>query len=781
MSKATLRLLLIPAGVIVLVTALCVWLMVRGLSGGGVVAGGYAELGPVTFVGREGCVECHQDQYNDWHGSHHDKAMDHANDETVLGDFNDTTFANYGVTSRFYRKQNGEIQEFWVNTEGPDGTMQDYRIDFVFGVEPLQQYLIEFPGGRYQCLPIAWDTRAVEAGGQRWFHMYPDERIAHDDPLFWAGPLQNWNYMCGQCHTTDYTLGYDADTDTFNTTYNEIDVSCEACHGPGSRHEVWARKGRSRQLGEDIGMMTDMRALEDNDAQINTCIVCHSRRSLIADHYQHGDTIENHFVPEILRETLYHADGQIQDEVYVYGSFAQSEMYHHQNVKCSDCHNPHSLDLIADGNALCVRCHIPNEEHPDGFDTVKHHFHEMGTPGASCVECHMPETVYMVVDPRRDHSMRVPRPDLSVELGGPNACTMCHEDQTDQWAADAVVNWHGSERPGNLGEPNQARVFAAARRGEPSAEADLITMVSDNNRTPIVRATAIYELRQYPSEQATQAILKMLKADSFWLRYYAAGGMNRVSFDRQALALAPLLKDPSRAVRSEAARVLSAGGAAMLPPDIKADYDAAVAEYEDTQKVIANQPGGRLNLAVLYGNQNKPEKAREQYLIALKKDPTFVPALMNLATVANQAGSNQEAETYLRKVIDFQPEYAEGWYSLGLLLAEEGDLNGSTESLGKAAELAPSDIRMLRNYAVALHQSRRLPEALRAYQNAVEAAPNDAQSLNHLATFYTQLGYPEHALPLVERLRKLTPTDQAVLQFEMQLRTMVQQKQASSP
>ena len=785
MSKASLRLLLIPVGIVLAVVLLCLGVVQASKRTSGLRAdsarGVAPDLGPVAFVGRDNCIQCHQDEYDDWHGSHHDQAMDHANPQTVLGDFDDSTFDYFGVQSRFFKKQVAGQTEFWVHTEGPDGQMQDYRIDFVFGVEPLQQYLIEFPGGRYQCLPIAWDTRPQAVGGQRWFHLYDGEKISHDDPLFWTGPLQNWNFMCGQCHSTNYTLGYDADTDAFNTTYNEIDVSCEACHGPGSRHEVWAGLGRQRGLGEDIGLLTDLKALQDNDAQINTCIVCHSRRSLLADGYQHGASIENHFVPEILRESLYHPDGAIQDEVYVYGSFVQSEMYHHQNVKCSDCHNPHSLKLRHDDNMLCVRCHIPNANNPDGYDTPKHHFHEVGTEGASCVECHMPETTYMVVDPRRDHSMRVPRPDLSVEVGGPNACTKCHTDQSDQWAADAVTKWYGPSRASNLGVPNHARVFAAARENKPSAEADLNTIANDEKRPVIVRATALHELRRYGGQASTDTVLKMLKAESFWLRHYAVMAVARLAPERQAIELGPMLSDPALAVRVEAARVLSEGAQNVLADSLRPVYEKAIAEYEQSQLLVANQAGGRLNLGVLYTNQGKPDEAKAQYEIALKKDPTFLPAMVNLATLENQAGNNPAAESLLRRAVEQQPDFAEGWYSLGLLVAETKGVAEAVDYLGKAAELAPQNLGMARNYAVALHQAARLPEALREYQRAVTIAPNDLQALQYLASFYLQIGYPEHALPLVQRLRLLSPQDQDLLRFETQVQAMLQQKQRANP
>ncbi|HHH43504.1 MAG TPA: hypothetical protein ENK49_05140, partial [Gammaproteobacteria bacterium] len=200
--------------------------------------------GSAEFVGRPVCTACHTEQAVQWSGSNHDQAMQLATSHTVLGNFDNATFTNFGVTSSFFKK-NGR---FMVRTVGPDGKLKDYEIKYTFGVEPLQQYLVEFPGGRLQALSLAWDTRSKQQGGQRWFHLYPDENIAYDDELHWTRPSQNWNSMCAECHSTNLEKNYDPVTRTFATSWSEIDVSCEACHGPGSNHVRWAehKSGRGK-------------------------------------------------------------------------------------------------------------------------------------------------------------------------------------------------------------------------------------------------------------------------------------------------------------------------------------------------------------------------------------------------------------------------------------------------------------------------------------------------------------------------------------------------------
>ena len=198
-----------------------------------------------TFVGGKACAECHQQQYAEWSDSHHDLAMQDASEETVRGDFEDAAFTAHGVTSRFFRR-NGD---YFVNTEGPDGKLFDYKIDYTFGVYPLQQYLIAFPEGRYQALGLAWDARPKASGGQRWFHLYPDEHIRPDDVLHWTQINQNWNFMCADCHSTNLQRNFDVAQDRYETTWSELDVSCEACHGPGSKHVAWGRSESTDDSG----------------------------------------------------------------------------------------------------------------------------------------------------------------------------------------------------------------------------------------------------------------------------------------------------------------------------------------------------------------------------------------------------------------------------------------------------------------------------------------------------------------------------------------------------
>ena len=721
----------------------------------------------IAFVDSAACAECHPREFEEWANSHHDLAMQPATSETVLGDFDNVTFTHSGVTSRFYR----DGERYLVNTEGPEGRMEDFEILYTFGFDPLQQYLIPFPGGRLQCLTIAWDTEQ-----KRWFHLYQDERIPPEDPLHWTGRYQTWNLMCAECHSTNLRKNYDRDADTYQTEWDEINVGCQSCHGPAEAHVKWARilpEDYDPRPGEHK-LVVDFRR-GDSRYQVDACARCHSRRQQVSVENLHGRPYLDDYLVSPLREGLYHADGQILDEVYVYGSFLQSKMYR-RGVRCSDCHNPHSLTFTAEGNRTCTNCHqlSPPDEfptlEPKNYDTAEHHFHPMESEGARCVTCHMPARTYMVVDPRRDHSFRVPRPDLSVSIGTPNACNDCHADKSAEWAAEAVARWYRSEQPAHYGE-----VFAAARSGEASAESPLLELASDPNQASIVRATALELMRNYGPDSLA-AMSRLVRDGDPLVRAKAAAGLDGLPALARVPAAVPLLEDPFRAVRIEAARVLSSLPAEDIPSGSRQAFESALAEYEAVQLTNSDTPGGNLNLASLYAGMGENDRAADFYQRALDIDPFFLPAQVNLVTFYNQQGRNAEAEQVLREAIERSPDEGELRYSLGLLLAEEQRLEEAADSLGRAATLMPSRARVRYNYALALQHLGRRIEAERELLKAHRTNPSDQSIVHALAIFYIQGRRLDQALFYAEKLVELNPNTPGPRQLVEQIRSQMQSR-----
>lgn len=725
-------------------------------------AGGAAAA---RFVGRESCARCHQEQFKSWKGSDHDLAMQVPSEQSIKGDFNNASFDYHGIVSTFSRKGD----QYIVTTDGPDGKMTDYPVKYAFGHFPLQQYLIEFPGGRLQCLSVAWDSRA-----QKWYHLYPNEKIDYKDELHWTKRPQNWNYMCADCHSTNLKKNYDPAADQYHTSFSEINVSCEACHGPGSRHVQWANagsalkwlwdsKGLVTQLKSDIqpGLPFDQYVAElkhvNPAPQISACAPCHSRRQLMGTDFIHGQKYADHYQLETLRDGLYFADGQFLDEVYEMGSFTQSKMYHH-NVRCSDCHDPHSLKLRAAGNALCIRCHDPGK-----FNVPSHHHHQVASAGSQCVECHMPTRTYMGVDVRRDHSLRIPRPDLTVQLGVPNACAQCHADKPAQWAADSVVQWFGPKRPQTFGsEQHYAPILAAGRARKPEAEPDLARLSSDPQMPAIIRATALQLLRDYGGELSRQAFAKALNDPHELVRVAAVGSYELLPPDQRLKDLAPRLGDEVRSVRCEAARMLSALPRARLG-SAQAAFDKALAEYLNAQLAVADQPPAHLNLAVLYANLGRFPEAEAEYKTAIRMDGAFYPAKLNLATFYNQQGRNPEAEQLLRQITERNPRVGEAWYSLGLLLAETAGNDPArtaqiAPTLAKAAQLMPTHPRVHYNAAIAFQRADQPDSAEKHYLRAWQLEPGSHDIGMGLAIFYLQQKQFSKAQYYAQEMVRLYPT-----------------------
>jgi predicted CXXCH cytochrome family protein len=657
-------------------------------------------LSNAAYVGRQTCAKCHQAEHQLWVGSDHDRAMELATDDTVLADFNDASFTYQGVTTRFFRRGG----KFMVNAEGPDGKHHDYVVKYTFGVRPLQQYMVEFPDGRVQVLRESWDV-----DNRRWFYVTPpdvtNERIKPGDPLHWTGIAQNWNTTCADCHSTNVHKNYDPAADTYHTTFVEIDVSCEECHGPGSVHidlaESWSPFW-DRGVGYGLAPLKS----KNLDVQLETCAKCHSRRFQVHEDFRPGRPLLDYYEPALLSAGLYEADGQILDEVYEYGSFLQSKMYANR-VQCTDCHNPHSLALKFTGNELCAQCHVPAR-----YDTPAHHHHSIGSSGAQCIECHMPARLYMVIDKRRDHGFRTPRPDLSVALGVPNACNDCHTKakETFQWAADTVKKWYGETR---ADDPHWAPAFAAANATEPKGESLLLALLKRPKLPSIVRATSVDLLARYPSSASADSRRAALDDNDPLVRLAAVraqpGEIDRSQIER----LADRLTDSMRVVRVAAAARLAHVPVDYLPASRRTAFERAMIEFRAAQELSLDHAGAHLTLASLDRGRGRIKQAVEHLQAAIDREPYLAGPRGELASLLQeQDGSpadirrlrREEAELIERDV-ELAPTNPHIWYQLGLLRYLLAEYDDAEAALSTACERAPQnyDYRM----ALALLLERR--------------------------------------------------------------------------
>nr|WP_249732218.1 tetratricopeptide repeat protein [Roseococcus sp. SDR] len=726
------------------------------------------------FVGSATCAGCHAREAEAWRASDHARAMASATPAHVLGDFSGVTVTDGRHTASFRR----EGERFLIRTDGPGGTVADFPVSETFGADPLQQYLVFFPDGRRQVLPWAWDSRPAGEGGQRWYHLMPAEALPPGDPLHWTGRDQNWNFMCAACHSTGLTRGHDAAQGRYDTAWTEISVGCEACHGPGAAHVAWAQGGRPPGLahrGLAVAMRDasggawrfppgDARGIarwegpprEGVAAQLDTCAPCHARaRPIVADPQPGARFLDTH-APVLLQPDLYHADGQMQGEVFEWGSFVQSRMQR-AGVTCGDCHDPHSGRLRAEGNAVCAQCHLPAR-----FDTPAHHHH---AEGASCAGCHMPAVTYMVVDRRRDHSFRVPRPDVAQAVGAPDACTACHTGRTAEWAAQRIVDWHGPERRET---PHPALTIAAGRRGERGADAALAALAIDRNQPAILRATALTLLPVPPTQPAAQAVGATLLDPEPLVRATALRALEGLH-PRNRLHAARFLGDPVRLVRIEAARALAPVPLTALPEAARPAFARAWDELIASERVAAERPEAHVNIAGLLAQRGDAAGAEAAWRAALALDPDYLPALVNMAEFEGQGGRSAAALALLERAVAAHPADPTGHHALGLMLARAGRAGAALPALTRAAELAPEQPRYGYVRAIALNSLGQRGEARQALRELVQRHPRHRDSLVALATLERDLGDRAEAARLAALLLTLDPSDRAAAALRAEL------------
>jgi predicted CXXCH cytochrome family protein len=726
-------------------------------------------MASANFVGSEACASCHQAEARLWQTSHHFFAMQHATGKSVLGDFSGVSFEHFGMRSKFYRRGG----KFLVETDGADGKPAEFQVQYTFGLAPLQQYLVAFPGGRLQALPIAWDSRPKSQGGQRWFHLYPNDKIGHDDALHWTKPYQNWNYMCAECHSTGVRKNYNALTDSFATRWSEISVGCEACHGQGSRHVAWAhaqmsgwRGGKDSDPNKGLLVRFDERSgavwqriAETGNArrsaplpalrkEVETCGRCHARRSEFSEDWIPGHWLSDTHLVSPLMQTLYEPDGQMLDEVYNYGSFRQSKMFA-AGVTCSDCHEPHSDALRAPGDGVCLQCHSAGK-----YATPAHDHHASAQPALVCASCHMPSRTYMVVDVRHDHSFRIPRPDLSVTLGTPNACNDCHKDKSPQWAAAAVAKWYG---PNRKGFQTYAAAFHAAWMGGDLASQLLAAVTTDPQTPSFARAGAWEALGNVsPSSTATQ---KGLSDPDPMVRIAALDSLAGARPEQIWPMAAQLLSDRVRGVRLRAAWLLAPVPRANQPEADRAAFDRAAQEFVAAQRFNADRADARTTLGSYFVRRGMASEAESEFQAGMRLDRHYAPAAIGLADLYRQQNRDGNAEAVLRKAITASPRDAQLRLAHGLALIRLHRVAEALAELQRAVQLAPDDPANAYVYAVALNSSGRAAEAIVTLKESLAKHPADRDTLMALATFSRDSGDGASALKYARQLTRTFPND----------------------
>jgi len=705
--------------------------------------------GREEFVGSAVCTPCHQAQSDAYVGSHHAKALVTPKPEMAKARFDGSHFTSkLGGTTKFSVRDGAPF----VSTPTADGKSATFPVSYVSGVWPLEQYVVATERGKLQSLGVVWDSRTASEGGAKWFHVYGGDGIAASDTLFFTSSAQNWNHICADCHSTWVERRYDPAADSFDTRWAELSVGCEACHGPGAEHVRTAKTGSAAPFGVKLkpsepwlpsatGSPTPR---TQEGIEVEVCAPCHSRRTPLKENFLASDPFLDSFEPDLLRPGRYHADGQVQGEVYEWGSFLQSRMYR-SGVKCSDCHDPHTAKLYAPGNALCVRCHEPAR-----FD-VPAHSHHAAAKAPLCVDCHMPPATFMQIDERRDHSIRIPRPDHSVLYGTPNACNGCHTKESATWARDSVAKWF----PASQRRTHFVDALGKDRQGALDAPHALRQLVEDVGMPAIARATALERLGTYATAKTLQTLREALASPEALVVYGAVLGAAQLPPAQRVSLLTPALEHRIRLVRIAAGKALAGVPAAEFPASARAALERAFGEAEQSFALSASRPETHVEQSAFLLARGKLAEAAASLQTALRLQPCLVEAYLNLADLERQRGDEPGAQRALRAALTCNPQNAAAHHALGLWLVRAHRSNEALVSLKKAVELSPTDPRFSFVLAVAIAGAGDREQAIRLLEATLKNRPNDAHALQALAGYLREAGQSERAADARRKLEAL--------------------------
>lgn len=720
----------------------------------------------VDYVGSKVCNECHAPQYRLWQQSDHHKAMQVADESTVLGNFSGITVTFHQRDSKLYRKAG----KFVIDTVDQHDQKRTFTIKYTFGHYPLQQYLVETEDGHIQALNIAWDSRDKQQGGQRWFHLRADDNITTEHPFFWTRHFQNWNSRCADCHSTNVTVDYDVQSNSYDTRWSQINIGCEACHGPAGQHVVNAKdntlradnSGFTLQLPQTLTWQFQRSAAiastdgMQNDQHVDMCGACHSLRTRLTKNAL-GKRFHDANRLQLLNDGAYFIDGQIRDEAFVLGSFMQSKMYQ-LGVNCSNCHNPHSGKVLVEGNGLCGQCHAPAV-----YDSQTHHHHAPGSEGSACVNCHMPARTYMQVDDRRDHRFGIPNPDLSRLLGVPNACSNCHKNDkalqhkdVDSWASTQLKQWKLTSDNTEWAILNQR-----AQQSDYNVVHSISNGVFRAKWPDLIGASLLQQLVAMPSADVIAAANKALQHASPLIRRAAVEASEPYPAETRWTLLSPYLADSSLSVRVQIAQTL-ADVFSSLADSQRPPLAALIDEYRQVLAVSAGLVGTQVSLANLEMRLGNIEQARRAYQQALRIEPNYVPALLNLADFHRGVGEHQQATVLLERALRVAPDSGGVQHSYGLMLIRKRQYDKALHHLRQAVLQHDAQPRYAYVYAVALDNTGQTIKAIAELRDANKRWPNQYDLLLTLVLYLEKTGDIDSLVPYLQSLATLAPSSAQV-------------------
>ena len=546
------------------------------------------------FVGSDTCAECHQDLYEQWKPSGHSISIAPFSDERAARPFDGEYFVARDIEHKL--GPGGQI-----TCEGPGGEMQTFQIDSIIGVRRIQMFTTKMDGGRIQVLPVM-----LEVPNRRWFdytHFIfggpTDFDVPPDSPNSWYTFARNFNSRCIRCHATEFDPGYDPDAGTYETTWNEMAVGCESCHGAGGAHVT---KWRRLEDGPDPIVNPKRLGIERGNM---VCGQCHSESAMVQPGYKPGDDLWAFMDPAGLEDKKHvHPDGRARELIHNLVPILESEC---GPIACTKCHDPHGSKHLGDllrplsDDRTCTQCH---EE--IGANLTAHTHHKAESTGSRCVNCHMQR---MVIEGghgwTHDHTISVPSMVNTKTLGLTNACKACHVLEDTNWEIPHFERWYPDADKNNHRVPLAKAVAGGRKR---TAEAKPLLEALAEDAKPIYRAGAVRLLAGYDTDLA-----KALEDPSPLVRRAAIDGVKRTD----PAALVPLLDDPNHVLRYRAAMALTERHA-REHPDVRTRVIEVLTEFARRKP---DSDATHYALGILFEVAGDMPRARRSYARYLRINP----------------------------------------------------------------------------------------------------------------------------------------------------------------
>ncbi len=614
------------------------------------------------FTGAEACKVCHLVEYDEWAASRHSRMVQPIKPSEVRASFAPGESLSYRGRTFTFERQGAR---YFIIEQRRGLPPVRHAIEYTLGNRRIQHFMTRQQDGSLALLPPSWDVLRGE-----WF---PQEDIV---PTGDSGvePVQLWNKNCFGCHVSQERKNFDTETLVYDSDWLDFGTNCETCHGAGRSHvERFEALERGEEPPPIVSWQPQKRPLlpfAGEDAT-NLCASCHQNRYLLRADHGPGDPFFDYFltalpytVPPDSPDPTYYVDGRTRR--FSNNSFALwlSSCYLEGDVRCIDCHrNGHSINIeentqlapMVAGEQLCSRCHASLVE-----SVEQHSRHEAAGEGSSCVACHMPRTVSGVKATMRDHSLAVPVPENTRDYGIPNACNLCHDERSPQWAAEHIQAWFGdiAGRPAAMKLRRRAAAFSAAQHGEPAGLDPLLEIVRDPKEPFVMRASATGYLRAYAEPRALEGLWDALVDPHPLVRAIAPLSIVAHPQGRTLLNdLASQLSDPSYSVRINTAFAFANLGIGRAEGTLGEHLRAAQDEYLDHLQLYADSDADQANRGTVLALRGDLEEAIGAYRTALRLNPAHADARFGLGVALLRTGARAEAVRELEHLLEQERDY----------------------------------------------------------------------------------------------------------------------------